>query len=143
MEREIQDSGGLREELRILGEIRRNWLRQSEALERGDAGLLASLLAEGQGYLDELARGGQRENLSGEADSGKEEDDSKAREEILSLLREIIALSRAVSEKASRQKMLAAESLRRLQLNKKALREGYLKKVPQSYGYFIDKKIGR
>lgn len=134
----------LQKKISILQDICENSISQANTLKREDYNLLGTLLVDRQSYLDNL------ENLALTVDYNTEGYDFEKNTEIIELnqnisflLNKIITISSTVLEKTRNEKKITANMVLQLQLRQKAIREGYFKKVPQRYGYFIDKRISK
>ncbi|HWQ72284.1 MAG TPA: hypothetical protein VN370_08175 [Desulfitobacteriaceae bacterium] len=141
---DLQHIDCLKKKMSILQNICENSISQANALKREDYSLLGKLLLDRQGYLDNLENLAQTVDYNTD-DYGFEKNPEiiKLNQNISFLLNKIITISNTVLEKTSDEKKITANMVLQLQLSQKAVREGYFKKVPQRYGYFIDKVISR
>lgn len=112
----------------------------TSAVEQEDYASIKKQLIERQRQIDQLAR--LVLNCQKEVQCPENEKTLRIRRDVKSLLEQTVTQSRAIMEKLMQLKDTAAHKIRGLQLSKKAMGEGYFKKTPQSYGYFIDKKVG-
>ncbi|AET69674.1 hypothetical protein Desor_4241 [Desulfosporosinus orientis DSM 765] len=111
----------------------------TKAVEKEDYALVKKQLTERQRHIDQLAKlVGKYQELQ----CLENEETFGMRKDVNSMLELTVIQSRMVLETADRLKENAANKIRSVQLNKRAIGEGYFKRIPQSYGYFIDKKIG-
>lgn len=125
----------------ILEDIYNNSVEQSDALERKDYALLEKLLKARQNDIEKF--GQIREYLKEYHSVEKNEETEKLEQSIRFLVQEVININGTNTNEAVNQKNDIAEMLRNIKLGKCAIRNGYYKKIPQRYGYFIDKKIGK
>jgi HAMP domain-containing protein len=131
----------LRQKLQILQAILTVSERQAQALAAQEEGL-GELLKERQGYLEDLARARAAGRVQAGPDEAKDEETRQLETTFRRLLQATVELSQATLASAQQKKSCYAGQIRKLQLNRQAIREGYFKRAPQRYGYFIDKKIG-
>lgn len=130
----------LKMKLRVLEDIRKNTAEQSDALEKKDYDLLGKLLKGRQEYVEKFE---QIMRHSSDYDlAEKNEETEKWEQAIRFLIREVVNITHANMKAAENQKNDMAGVIRNLNLGKHALQDGYFKKMPQRYGYFIDKKVG-
>jgi len=130
----------LKEKRNLAQALWRGTVNLSNAVEREDYGSIKKQLIVRQRQMDQLAK--LVENYQKEVRCPENEETLRIKREVKSLLEQTVTQNRIILENIIRQKDTAAHKIRCLQLNKKAMSEGYYKKIPQSYGYFIDKKIG-
>ncbi|MHB8077089.1 hypothetical protein [Desulfosporosinus fructosivorans] len=112
----------------------------TKAVEKEDYASIKKQLIVRQRQMDQLAK--LVGNYLKEVQCPENEETLKLRREVKSLLDQTVTQSGCILEHIMRLKETAAHKIRCLQLNRKAIGEGYFKKIPQSHGYFIDKKIG-
>ncbi|SDH50685.1 hypothetical protein [Desulfosporosinus hippei] len=130
----------LKEKRNLAQGLWRGTVNLTNAVEKEDYGSIKKLLIERQGQMDQLVK--LVGNYQKEVQCPENEETLRIKRDVKSLLEQTVTQSRQTLENIIRQKDTAAHKIRCLQLSKKAMSEGYFKKIPQSYGYFIDKKIG-
>jgi len=131
----------LKKKLNILRDIYKNTLDQFEALEKKDLNLLGKLLSDRQNRIEELR---QIMNCPKDFKMGeKSEEIEKLERDIDHLFHVIIDSSITNLRIAEKQKNEIGEAIKNLKMGRYAIFSGYFKKMPQRYGYFIDKKIGK
>lgn len=137
----LQYGDFLKIKLRVLEDIRKNTAEQSDALESLNYDLLGKLLEKRQRQIAELDRIAQ----SLKACAGMVKDaETKSMEQYIGLLiQEINDTNDLNIKKVESLRYDTAGKLKSLKLGKSALQNGYFKRMPQRYGYFIDKKVGK
>lgn len=131
----------LKLKLAILEKIRDNTAAQSGALEREDYIGLGQLLKDRQNCIERL---GLLMESSAEYGTALKTGEAKSLEnDISAVVQAVLGMDNANRKKAEKQKGEMADRLRSLKLGRSAISSGYFKRMPQRYGYFIDKKVGR
>lgn len=130
----------LKEERNLVQALWQDTVSLTTAVEKEDYGSIKKRLIERQRQINQLAI--LHSDYSEEVQCPENQEILRIKEEVMSLLELTVRQSRVVLENAVRMKERAADRIHSLQLNKKAMNEGYFRKTPQNYGYFIDKKIG-
>lgn len=130
----------LKLKLEAADRINENFRMQSEAIEAGDIKLLGKLVKRQQGNIDRLKKFSERASfkLSAETDIEREQIEAGFN----ALIHDAIQRSISNISKAEKLKDTIGNAICSLKVNGNAIKNGYFKKVPQQYGYFIDKKVG-
>lgn len=130
----------LKAKIEILEYIYNNTAGQLDALERKDYGMLGKLLEERQGYVQNLAE--IMQHIRDFEEVRKNEEIMQLEQNICLLVQKLENINNDNLKKAENLKDELASIIRNLNLSRNAIRNGYFKKMPQRYGYYIDKKVG-
>jgi|GEM_PF-955882 len=130
----------LKEKRNLAQGLWRETVNLTNSVEKEDYTSIKKQLMKRQRQMDKLAK--LVLNYQKEVQCPENEETLRIKRDVESLLEQTVAQNRIILENIIRLKDTAAHKIRCLQLSKKAMGEGYFKKIPQSYGYFIDKKIG-
>jgi len=136
----LQNSEFLKNKYQMLQDIYKNTLEQSDAIDKKDYSSLERLLNEREAMINSLRL--MLEHSDEEKCNYTNEENTKFQQQNDTLYKEISGLFKSNAEKAESQKDEIAAEIRHLRLGKSAIVNGYFKKMPQRYGYFIDKKLG-
>ncbi len=129
----------LQKKREILESIHQNTIAQSQALESKDDDLLEKLLKERGESIKSFA---QIMCLSKEIfREDKDDEIIKKEQEIDSLVQNILRINGVNAEKAESRKSDIAGDIKKLKLSRNPMRNKFFKKMPQRFGYFIDKRI--
>lgn len=136
----LQYSEFLKNKYKILQGIYKNTLEQTAAIDKKDYSSLARLLNERESLITSLKL--MTEHSDEDKCKCTNEENIEFQKQIDILYNEIREVFWSNAEKAESQKDEIAAEIRHLRLGKSAIVNGYFKKMPQRYGYFIDKKLG-
>jgi len=130
----------LRQKLELAREIYENTVVQSAVLTEKDYNSLNGLLAERQKYIDRFAA---LDKLCKENQEENTEESAELKHLIKSKMEEVFKQSSANIENARKLQSQWSESIRHIKTGETALKKGYYRQIPQQYGYFFDKKVGK
>ncbi len=131
----------LKSKLESAARINGNFRMQKEAIEAGDIKLLGKLVKRQQGNIDRLKKISEGTPVNRNVESDAELEQLKAG--FNTLIYDAVRENIANISKAEKLKETIGNSICSLKINGNAIKNGYFKKVPQQYGYFIDKKVGK
>jgi hypothetical protein len=129
----------LKNKIKILNEIYNNTIQQSSALENKDYHILETLSEVQQKNVENFIELMGSKNYS----NGTNEEIIKLEQDINHLYKKTIEMINNNQENAKNQKEEISNLLKNVLMGRNAIRNGYFKRMPQRYGYFIDKKIGK
>ncbi|MGE4284302.1 MAG: hypothetical protein AB7G87_11355 [Clostridia bacterium] len=132
----------LRAKLALVEEIYKNTLAQKGAIDEKSEVVLNNLLEQRQGYITKIDKVNNMLKTLERKDLSDSEIQS-IEKSIQFRLGEVIVLDHENMSEAEKFKAEIGKSIQHVKLGEKALSDGYLKNIPQTHGFFIDKKIGK
>ncbi|WHH58753.1 hypothetical protein [Petroclostridium sp. X23] len=127
--------------LGIAEEIYKNTVTQSYALKKNDEHLLKKLLNDRQKCIERLDAIGCASDIF--RNIKKDVETEKLEQSIQYLSNEITRINHMNVEQAEELKGKIGNSIAHITCGRKAIQNGYFRKIPSQYGYFIDRKIGK